>query len=146
MKFHHVGMVVRSVSVAEKLCRERLKDNEPLVWGPVPAFQCAVAFSTRFPMIEFVVPEPESRLVKFLGASPSSTTSRLPSRTSGILCLFRRVTSYSMSQRLSPSRGFWSTFSNPLRGSWSRWYRRQRARVDCVLGVGNSVLASAGDF
>ena len=67
MKFHHVGMVVRSVSVAENLCRERLKDNEPLVWGPVPAFHCAVAFSTRFPMIEFVVPEPESRLVNFLG-------------------------------------------------------------------------------
>jgi len=67
MKFHHVGMVVRSVSVAEKLCRERLKDNAPLVWGPVPAFECVVAFSTRFPMIEFVVPEPESRLVKFLG-------------------------------------------------------------------------------
>ena len=66
MKFHHVGMVVRSVSVAENLCRERLKDIETLVWGPVPAFQCSVAFSTRFPMIEFVVPEPESRLVKFL--------------------------------------------------------------------------------
>jgi hypothetical protein len=66
MKFHHVGMVVRSVSVAENLCRQRLDDNEPLVWGPVPVFQCAVAFSTRFPMIEFVVPEPESRLVKFL--------------------------------------------------------------------------------
>ena len=67
MKFHHVGMVVRSVSVAENLCRERLKDNEPLVWGPVPAFQCAVAFSTGFPVIEFVVPEPDSKLVKFLG-------------------------------------------------------------------------------
>ncbi len=67
MKFHHVGMVVRSVSIAEKLCRERLKDDAPLVWGPVPAFQCVVAFSTRFPMIEFVVPEPESKLVKFLG-------------------------------------------------------------------------------
>ena len=67
MKFHHVGMVVRSVSVAENLCRERLRDSEPLVWGPVPAFDCAVAFSTRFPMIEFVVPEPESRLVNFLG-------------------------------------------------------------------------------
>ena len=67
MKFHHVGMVVRSISVAENFCRERLKDNEPLVWGPVPAFHCAVAFSTRFPMIEFVVPEPESRLVNFLG-------------------------------------------------------------------------------
>ena len=67
MKFHHVGMVVRSVSVAEKLCRERLKDIEPLIWGPVPAFECAVAFSTRFPMIEFVVPEPESQLIKFLG-------------------------------------------------------------------------------
>ena len=67
MKFHHVGMVVRSVSVAENLCRQRLKDNEPLVWGPVPAFQCSVAFSTRFAMIEFVVPEAESRLVKFLG-------------------------------------------------------------------------------
>jgi len=78
------------------------------------------------------------------GASPSSTTSHLPSRTSGILCLFRRVTSYSMSQRLSPSRGFWSTFSNPLRGSSSRWYRSQRARVDCVPEV-DSVLASAGD-
>ena len=67
MRFHHVGMVVRSVSVAENLCRERLKDNEPLVWGPVPAFHCAVAFSIRFPMIEFVVPEPDSKLVKFLG-------------------------------------------------------------------------------
>jgi len=67
MKFHHVGMVVRSVSIAENLCRERLKDNEPLVWGPVPDFHCAVAFSTRFPMIEFVVPEPESRLINFLG-------------------------------------------------------------------------------
>jgi hypothetical protein len=67
MKFHHVGMVVSSVSVAESLCRERLKDHEPLVWGPVPAFQCAVAFSTRFAMIEFVVPEPDSKLVKFLG-------------------------------------------------------------------------------
>ncbi|MFQ5992982.1 MAG: hypothetical protein ACE5NA_11150 [Nitrospiraceae bacterium] len=67
MKFHHVGMVVRSVSDAEKLCRERLKDDAPLVWGPVPAFQCVVAFSTRFPMIEFIVPEPESKLVKFLG-------------------------------------------------------------------------------
>ena len=52
MKFHHIGMVVRSVSVAENLCRERLKDNEPLV---------------RFPMIEFVVPERDSKLVKFLG-------------------------------------------------------------------------------
>jgi hypothetical protein len=60
-------MVVRSVSVAESLCRERLKDHEPLVWGPVPAFQCAVAFSTRFGMIEFVVPEPGSKLVNFLG-------------------------------------------------------------------------------
>ena len=67
MKFHHVGMVVRSVCVAENLCRERLKDNELLVWGPVPAFHCAVSFSTRFPMIEFVVPEPDSKLVKFLG-------------------------------------------------------------------------------
>jgi hypothetical protein len=67
MQFHHVGMVVRSVSVAENLCRERLRDSEPLVWGPVPAFDCAVAFSTRFPMIEFVVPEPPSRLAKFLG-------------------------------------------------------------------------------
>ena len=67
MKFHHVGMVVRSVSIAENLCRERLKDNEPLVWGPVPDFHCAVAFSTRFPMTEFVVPEPESRLINFLG-------------------------------------------------------------------------------
>jgi len=67
MKFHHVGMVVRSVSVAEKVCRQRLNDNSPLIWGPVPAFQCAVAFSTRYPMIEFVVPEPESRLVNFLG-------------------------------------------------------------------------------
>ena len=66
MKFHHVGMVVRSVSVAEKLCRQRLNDDATLIWGPVPAFQCAVAFSTRYPMIEFVVPEPESRLVKFL--------------------------------------------------------------------------------
>lgn len=60
-------MVVRSVGVAEKLCRERLKDDAPLVWGPVPAFQCVVAFSTKFPMIEFVVPEPQSRLVNFLG-------------------------------------------------------------------------------
>lgn len=67
MKFHHVGMVVPSVSVAEKLCRERVKDDAPLVWGPVSAFQCVVAFSTRFPMIEFIVPDPESRLVKFLG-------------------------------------------------------------------------------
>ena len=67
MKFHHLGMVVRSVNVAEELCRHRLKDDKPLVWGPVPTFQCAVAFSTRFPMIEFVVPEAESRLVKFLG-------------------------------------------------------------------------------
>jgi hypothetical protein len=67
MHFHHVGMVVRSVGVAENLCRERLKDNEPLVWGPVPAFDCAVAFSTRFPMIEFIVPEAASRLARFLG-------------------------------------------------------------------------------
>ena len=67
MRFHHVGMVVRSVSVANELCRERLKDDAPLVWGPVPAFQCFCAFSTKFPMIEFVVPEEESRLVKFLG-------------------------------------------------------------------------------
>ncbi len=67
MKFHHVGMVVRSVSIANELCRERLKDDAPLVWGPVPAFQCFCAFSTKFPMIEFVVPEAESKLVKFLG-------------------------------------------------------------------------------
>ena len=67
LKFHHVGMVVQSVSIANELCRERLKDDAPLVWGPVPAFQCVVAFSTRFPMIEFVVPEAESKLVKFLG-------------------------------------------------------------------------------
>lgn len=67
MRFHHVGMVVQSVSIAEEFCRERLKDDAPLVWGPVPAFQCSVAFSARFPMIEFVVPEPESRLAKFLG-------------------------------------------------------------------------------
>ena len=55
------------MSVAESLCRERLKDSEPLLWGPVPAFDCNVAFSTRFPMIEFVVPEPASRLARFLG-------------------------------------------------------------------------------
>jgi hypothetical protein len=67
LKFHHVGMVVRSLGIADELCRERLKDDAPLVWGPVAAFQCIVAFSTRFPMIEFVVPEAESRLVKFLG-------------------------------------------------------------------------------
>jgi len=67
MRFHHVGMVVRSISVANEHCRERLKDDAPLVWGPVPAFQCSVAFSTKFPMIEFVVPEAESRLVNFLG-------------------------------------------------------------------------------
>lgn len=67
MRFHHVGMVVQSVNTANKLCRERLKDDAPLIWGPVPAFQCFVAFSEKFPMIEFVVPEPESRLVKFLG-------------------------------------------------------------------------------
>jgi hypothetical protein len=60
-------MVVRSLSIADELCRERLKDDAPLVWGPVPAFQCVVAFSSRFPMIEFVVPEAESSLVKFLG-------------------------------------------------------------------------------
>ena len=67
MRFHHVGLVVRSLSVANKLCQERLKDEAPLVWGPVPAFQCSCAFSTRFPMIEFVLPEAESRLAKFLG-------------------------------------------------------------------------------
>ena len=67
MRFHHVGMVVRSVSIANELCRERLKDDAPLVWGPVPAFQCFCAFSSKFPMMEFVVPEAESRLVKFLG-------------------------------------------------------------------------------
>lgn len=67
MKFHHVGMVVRSVGIAENLSRKRLKDNEPLIWGPVAAFHCAVAFSNRFPMIEFVVPEPQSRLEKFVG-------------------------------------------------------------------------------
>lgn len=67
MRFHHVGMVVHSLGTADELCRERLKDDAPLVWGPVPAFQCRVAFSTRFPMIEFVVPDAESRLVKFLG-------------------------------------------------------------------------------
>jgi hypothetical protein len=67
MRFHHVGLVVQSVSIANKLCQERLKDDAPLVWGPVPAFQCSCAFSTRFPMIEFVVPEAESRLAKFLG-------------------------------------------------------------------------------
>jgi hypothetical protein len=38
MRFHRVGMVVRSVSIADELCRERLKDDVPLVWGPVPAF------------------------------------------------------------------------------------------------------------
>jgi hypothetical protein len=67
VRFHHVGMVVQSMSIADELCRDRLRDDAPLVWGPVPAFQCVVAFSTRFPMIEFVVPEAESRLVKFLG-------------------------------------------------------------------------------
>lgn len=67
MTFHHVGMVVRSIDIADELCRERLKDDARLVWGPVPAFQCLVAFSMRFPMIEFVVPEAESKLVKFLG-------------------------------------------------------------------------------
>lgn len=67
MRFHHVGMVVRSVSIAEELCRERLKDEVPLVWGPVPAFQCFCAFSAKFPMMEFIVPEEGSRLVKFFG-------------------------------------------------------------------------------
>ena len=67
VRFHHVGMVVQSISIADELCRERLRDDAPLVWGPVPAFQCVVAFATRFPMIEFVVPEADSRLVKFLG-------------------------------------------------------------------------------
>ncbi len=33
MKFHHVGMVLRLVSVAEKLCRQRLKDDEPRPGG-----------------------------------------------------------------------------------------------------------------
>jgi hypothetical protein len=60
-------MVVQSRGIADELCQERLKDDAPLIWGPVPAFQFVVAFSTRFPMIEFVVPEAESRLVKFLG-------------------------------------------------------------------------------
>ena len=67
MRFHHVGMVVRSASIANELCRERLKDDSPLVWEPVPAFQCSCAFSTRFPMLEFIVPEAESRLAKFFG-------------------------------------------------------------------------------
>jgi hypothetical protein len=67
MRFHHVGMVVRSAGIAAELCRERLKDDSPLVWGPVPAFQCSVAFSARFPMLEFIVPEAGSRLVNFLG-------------------------------------------------------------------------------
>lgn len=67
MRLHHVGMVVRSVSIANELCRERLKDDAPLVWEPVPAFQCFCAFSTRFPLIEFIVPEAESGLVKFFG-------------------------------------------------------------------------------
>ncbi len=67
MRFHHVGMVVRSVGIANELCQQRLKDDAPLVWGPVPAFQCLCAFSTKFPMIEFVVPEVESRLGKFFG-------------------------------------------------------------------------------
>lgn len=67
MRLHHVGMVVRSVSVADELCRERLKDDARLVWEPVPAFQCFCAFSTRFPLLEFIVPEAESKLVKFLG-------------------------------------------------------------------------------
>jgi len=68
MRFHHVGMVVRSVALADELCRDRLKDDAPLVWEPVPAYECFCAFSTRFPMIEFVVPEAESRLVRFLGS------------------------------------------------------------------------------
>jgi len=67
MRFHHVGMVVRSVRDADDLCRERLRDDAPLVWEPVPAFQCFCAFSARFPMIEFVVPEADSRLVRFFG-------------------------------------------------------------------------------
>lgn len=67
MRFHHVGLVVRSVDIADDLRQERLKDDAPLIWEPVPAFQCSCAFSTRFPMIEFVVPEAESRLAKFLG-------------------------------------------------------------------------------
>ena len=67
MRFHHVGLVVRSVSIANELCRERIRDDAPPVWGPVPAFQCFCAFSVRFPMIEFVVPEAESRLVRFFG-------------------------------------------------------------------------------
>lgn len=67
MRLHHVGMVVRSVSIANDLCRERLKDDAPLVWEPVPAYQCFCAFSTRFPLLEFIVPEAESRLVKFFG-------------------------------------------------------------------------------
>jgi len=67
MRLHHVGMVVRSVSIANELCRERLKDDAPMVWEPVPAFQCFCAFSTRFPLIEFIVPEAESGLVKFFG-------------------------------------------------------------------------------
>lgn len=67
MKLHHVGLVVRSVSIANELCQERLKDDAPLVWEPVPAFQCFCAFSVKFPMIEFIVPEAESKLVKFFG-------------------------------------------------------------------------------
>ena len=67
MRFHHVGLVVQTVNIANELCQDRLKDDAPLVWGPVPAFQCFCAFSSKFPMIEFVVPEAESRLVKFFG-------------------------------------------------------------------------------
>ena len=67
MRLHHVGMVVRSASIANELCRERLKDDAPMVWEPVAAFQCFCAFSTRFPLIEFIVPEAESGLVKFFG-------------------------------------------------------------------------------
>ena len=130
MKFHHVGMVVRSVSVAENLCRERLKDNEPLVWGPVPAFQCGVAFSTRFPMIEFVVPEPESRLVKFLEGK--SVLHHIAFAVEDVRNPVPFSPSYSMNQRTPPSRGSWSTFSNPSRDSSSNWCRIQEIRLDCL--------------
>ncbi len=123
MRFHHVGMVVRSVGVAEKLCRERLKDDAPLVWGPVRAFECVVAFSTRFPMIEFVVPEPESRLVKFLG---------------GKSVLHHIAFAVEDVRRPAPSGGSWSIFSSPLKGSWSRWCRSRGERADRAPETNNS--------
>lgn len=71
MKLHHVGLVFPSRVDAERVAWERFSEGS-VQWQRVPAFACDCAFLTRHVQIELIVPDPGSRLAKYLGTSPTA--------------------------------------------------------------------------